>query len=426
MPTTIAMPKLGMTMEEGTVLEWPRAIGESVEKGEVVLLIESEKAEVEIEAPISGVFRHAYIDPGETVPCGTLLGAMTASAEEPFDSEAFRDTYAAPTAPKAKPAIASRPRPAIAPAPRRRGAVPVTPAARRRARSLEIDLKSVLGSGPGGRVTVEDVEAWAERRERLVRVAEGVELDVPVQGEGDPVLLLPGFGTDVSVFAQLIPELAASNRVYGVNPRGVAASSATEEECYGVSQNATDASAVVERPAHVVGASLGAAVALELAILAPEKVRSLTLITPFVVASARLQAVCDSWCRLAAEVAPESLAKMLLPWFFSAGFLEDEVRRVRVLRGLATTVAKVPAATLERTAAGLRAWSGTRVDALSQIKIPTLVIAAAEDLLTPDAGALADGIDNAKSLVVPAAGHGVTIEAAQSVTEAVAAHVAAA
>ena len=54
------MPKLGLTMQEGTVIEWPIAIGVRVEKGEVVLIIESEKAEIEIEATESGVFRHVY------------------------------------------------------------------------------------------------------------------------------------------------------------------------------------------------------------------------------------------------------------------------------------------------------------------------------------------------------------------------------
>ena len=89
---------------------------------------------------------------------------------------------------------------------------------------------------------------------------------------------------------------------------------------------------------HVIGASLGAAVALELAITAPEKVRSLTLMTPFVSADARLLAVCDAWIQLAAEVGPETLAQTLLPWFFSPIFLNEPRRRARTLRGLATAV----------------------------------------------------------------------------------------
>ena len=88
-PTAIAMPKLGMTMREGTVVEWRAAVGDRVEKGVVFLLIESEKTAVEIEAPVSGTLRHIYVEEGDTVACGTLLAAITESADEPFDAEAF-------------------------------------------------------------------------------------------------------------------------------------------------------------------------------------------------------------------------------------------------------------------------------------------------------------------------------------------------
>ena len=71
----IVMPRLGMTMEEGTVVEWPIPIGGRVEKGETVLIIETEKAESEIEATLSGTLRHVYAEPGETLRCGVLLAA---------------------------------------------------------------------------------------------------------------------------------------------------------------------------------------------------------------------------------------------------------------------------------------------------------------------------------------------------------------
>ena len=106
-PTSIAMPKLGMTMREGAVIEWRAAVGDRVEKGSIVLVIESEKSEVEIAAPASGVLRHIYVEAGTTVPCGTLLAAITESADEAFDAEAFRASLA-PVAPIPAPAAASR------------------------------------------------------------------------------------------------------------------------------------------------------------------------------------------------------------------------------------------------------------------------------------------------------------------------------
>lgn len=435
MATAVAMPKLGMTMEEGLVVEWPVAIGDAVTQGEVVLVIESEKADLEVEAPVSGVLRHIYIEPGETVPCGTLLAAIADDTDEAFDADAFSAAYEPPVGfeskplaggpgPSRAPAPAASATPAVATPPLRGGRTPVSPAARALARRLDVELTRVAGTGPGGRIVRDDVQAWVGRRANLRPVADGVALDVPAQGDGDTVLLLPGFGTDVSVFAQLLPALAKDHRVLGVNPRGVAGSDAPESDIYDIAQAALDAAALITDPAHVVGASLGSAVALELALSAPEKVRSLTLLTPFVENDARLEAVCDSWARLAAEVPPASLARTLLPWFFSAAFLADAANRERLVRGLATTLGRVPATTLTRTLAGLRGWSNTRATDLARITAPTLVIVAGADLLTPSSASVAAAIPNARRVDVPGAGHAVSIEAPRIVNDAITTHLA--
>ncbi|MBW2373317.1 MAG: alpha/beta fold hydrolase [Deltaproteobacteria bacterium] len=300
----------------------------------------------------------------------------------------------------------------------------MAPAARALARKRGFDPAEIPGTGPGGRVTKQDVEAWAVRRETLVEATDGVRLEVPTQGQGDLLLLLPGFGSDVSSFSLQASELATRHRVLGINPRGVGASDAPALDVYDVGQAADDAAAVCPEPAHWVGASLGAAVALEAAILHPQRVRSLVLITPFVEATSRLGAVTDAWCRVASDASTETLARMLLPWLFSERFLGDAKARERTLRGLAASVARVPATTLERSAAGLRAWSGTRREALGRIEVPTLILVAGGDLLTPDAAALAGAIPNARSVVVPEAGHALAIEAPDAVNEAIAAHLA--
>src|SRR5262245_44724732 len=105
MATPIAMPRLGMSMKEGKVLLWPVAVGGHVRKGAPIVVIESEKTEVEIEATQSGVLRHDYIAEGETVPCGTLLGALAADADEPFDVDAFKREH---DRPEAVPRVAPR------------------------------------------------------------------------------------------------------------------------------------------------------------------------------------------------------------------------------------------------------------------------------------------------------------------------------
>ncbi len=421
MATAISMPKLGMTMEEGTVIEWPLSIGEPVEKGEIVLIIESEKAEVEIEAATSGILRHTYIETGDTVPCGTLLGAITDTVEEEFDAESFRATEDRPE-PKSASGLQVKTAPASVARSTAAASKPIVPAARALAKRLGIDLQRVAGTGPGGRVTKQDVEAHAAAREALVEVAKGVRLEVLDAGSGDDVVLLPGLGTDVSAFARQAPLLAERFRVRGVNPRGVGLSDAPDSETYSVAQMASDAAAVYEGAAHVIGASLGAAVALELALDQPDRVKSLILITPFVETTPRLLAVAEGWRRMAAETTPETLAAALLPWFFSSGLLADTAVRSRMLRGLSQTVARVPAATLDRMIAGMASWSGTRVDDLAKLSVPTLVVAAGEDLLTPGSDAIARAIPAARLHVEPRAGHAVALEAPDAVNRAIADH----
>jgi pimeloyl-ACP methyl ester carboxylesterase len=417
------MPKLGMSMHEGRVVEWPVSLGGFVEKGQPLLVIESEKAEVELEATAAGHLRHIYVQPEETVPCGTLLAALTETPDEEFDPEAFRREHDRPEPPPAVVGAAAKPRasaPAVAPV----GRAAVTPAARRRARELGLDPAAIPPGRPGGRVTVEDVEAYAVRARDRVEVASGVALEVPRQGSGPPLLLLPGFGTDVAVFARQIPPLAEDFEVFGVNPRGVGGSDAPEADRYDVAQGAADAAAVASGPAHVVGTSLGAAVALELALRHPERVRSLALLAPFAAADGRLLAVVEAWCRLAAEASSETLAAALMPWFFSPGTLADAKQRDLILRGLAATLARVSPAALERTAAGLRGWH-RRLEDFHAIRIPTLVLVGGADLLTPGGEALAGAIPDARCLVVPDAGHALGLEAPDPVNAALREHLAA-
>jgi pyruvate dehydrogenase E2 component (dihydrolipoamide acetyltransferase) len=414
------MPRLGMTMREGCIVAWPVAVGERVEKGRPVLVIESEKAEVEVEASASGVLRHTYVSEGETVACGTLLAAITSTADEPFDAAAFRALHDRPE--PVAPPVPTSPSDAIA-RPSNAGR-PVAPAARALAKTLGIDPAEVPGTGPGGRVTREDVAAWAARRDALVPVAAGVALEVVTQGAGDAVVLLPGFGAGMSAFARQVPALAERWCVVGVHPRGVGLSDAPVAERYDVAVAAADVAVAVGRPAHVIGASFGAAVALELALARPELVRSLALITPFVEAGARLLAVCEAWCRVAAEACPETLASVLLPWMFSPAYLADAAARERSRRGLAASAAYVPAATLARTLAGLRVWSGTRRGDLDRVTVPTLVVVAGDDLLTPDGVTIAAAIAGARSIVVPGAGHAVALEAPEAVNAALVEHLA--
>jgi pimeloyl-ACP methyl ester carboxylesterase len=428
MAIALAMPRLGMTMREGTVVEWRAAAGDPVARGQIVLVIESEKAEVEIESPAQGRLAHVYVPAGETVPSGTLLAAIAEPGDAALDAEAFRRAFAGPAAASAKAGDAGGAAPAGAQSSARRAAeallatpraeaVRATPAARRLARELGVDLDRVAGTGPGGRITREDVEAAsAAAASALVEVRPGVRLEVFDSGAGAPVLLVPGFGSDVRMFARLEPELAQAFRVRALHPRGVGRSDALPAAGFGVRDHALDVAALADPPAHLVGASLGAAIALELALAQPERVRSLVLVTPFLEAGPRLLSVVSLWARLRAEASPELLAEALLPWLFGPALLGDAPRRAAAARALAQGAGCSSAESLARSAAGLAAWSGSRARDVSALRVPTLVVGGGDDLLTPDAAAVARAIPGAELALLPGAAHAVLLEAAGACT----------
>ncbi len=303
-----------------------------------------------------------------------------------------------------------------------RAGAPVTPAARRRAAELGVDPTRVPGSGPGGRVTRDDVEAFAEALSARREVAPGVRLEVRERGEGPLVVLIPGFGSDVTAFARLIPSLARTHRVRAVNLRGVGLSDAPGDGPIDVATLSRDVAALVGDGAHLVGASLGAAIAIGVALAHPDRVLSLALLTPVVVPDGRLLAVTAAWSRLAATASPGDVAASLVPWLFSANALGDDPRRRRVAEGLAEMAVRVPSDTIRRMAEGLGAFAGFSRGDLARLRMPVLVVEAEDDVLTPGSGAVADAIPGARRLRLDGCGHAVTLEAAAQVDAALREH----
>jgi pyruvate dehydrogenase E2 component (dihydrolipoamide acetyltransferase) len=160
------MPSLGADMKDGRVVEWHVRPGDTVHRGEVVGVVDTEKGAIEIEIWEDGVVREILVEPGRKVPVGEVLFRYELEAEAPVEpgarAEAPRVAPPAvaerrePTAPTAPPSV---PAPATE-------AVRASPAARRRARELGIDLAAVRGSGPGGALVLEDVRRHAEGIEK--------------------------------------------------------------------------------------------------------------------------------------------------------------------------------------------------------------------------------------------------------------------
>lgn len=156
MATEIIIPKLGMTMEEGTVAEWLVPDGAEVQAGQPVYRLETEKIEMEVEAEAAGTVRHV-VAAGTTLPPGAVVGYVLAAGE------ALPETVAVPSAPPraaGPPATEAGEPPQAEPGTR----VPASPAARRLAAEAGLDLATIPGTGPGGRVTEADVIAVRDRR----------------------------------------------------------------------------------------------------------------------------------------------------------------------------------------------------------------------------------------------------------------------
>lgn len=82
MAATVKLPKFGLTMEEATINEWVVAVGEPIEHGETLATIESEKVEMELPSPVSGIVAEHLVPVGETVPLGTAVAVIVADAAE--------------------------------------------------------------------------------------------------------------------------------------------------------------------------------------------------------------------------------------------------------------------------------------------------------------------------------------------------------
>ncbi len=198
MPYEIVMPRLGWNMEEGTLVEWLKQDGETVNQGETVCTIEGDKAAADIESFESGILKIPNASPptGETVPVGTLLGYIVAEAElEGFDPNADRDRDGPGEIVAAGPGDGAEPGhdPTGNAPDGSRGAVPtvgaaidirrerdepaISPRARRAAEAAGIDWRSLRGSGRSGRIVERDVLEAAmdgpDRKTAAVQEANG-------------------------------------------------------------------------------------------------------------------------------------------------------------------------------------------------------------------------------------------------------------
>lgn len=229
MVETLNMPKLGFDMAEGTLVNWTKAVGDQVNKGDVIAEIETDKATIEIEAQASGTILKLLAEPGDVVAVGAPIayvgeegeqvpedGQQPAAAEAaPAPSKQEAEAIAAPAKPEGAPGTVqdkdegeSRPQPAEGLAEARpaageavaegNGFIKASPIARRIADERGIDLRQVKGTGPGGRIVKRDVENFQPAAAPAAPAEGAPEVAAPVELPGPSIGELPS-GPDVEV-----------------------------------------------------------------------------------------------------------------------------------------------------------------------------------------------------------------------------------
>lgn len=190
MAQKVVMPKLAMGMSIGTITSWKYAQGQFVEKGQILLVIETEKVSYEIEALKSG-YLHIVVAEGETVPVLTIIGYLAADEKE----------LASLASKAGGPAPAATPAPAEEPKPQQReeaasvnadGRVIASPVAKKLAQINDINLREVAGTGPHGRIVKEDVLGAIEARKSAPAAVEAAEERVPAAPAEAPAVAMEG------------------------------------------------------------------------------------------------------------------------------------------------------------------------------------------------------------------------------------------
>jgi len=291
MADSILCPQVGQDLTEAKVVALHVKLGDKVKKGDIVAEVESEKASFEVESFSSGTVIALPYKVGDTAtvlePLVVLGKEGKSVAYEPKKQAAASSPSAAPVSTAQskndEPAAAQALSPQI-----KTGVLRSSPLARRIASEAGLELSSVAGSGPYGAVVLRDVEsALASGGARVTRGAalkghSSLTIKSLREGTGHPVVFIHGFGSDLSSWRPFVPKLAIGNPLIGIDLPGHGGSLA--HPATGFKQMAADVAASLlakgHKRVHLVGHSLGAALAAAVSERGDLDVRSLTLIAP--------------------------------------------------------------------------------------------------------------------------------------------------
>ena len=288
MARPILMPQVGQDLIEGKIVAIRLKVGDTVKKGDIVADVESEKATFEVEAFESGIILEIRHKAGDIA---TVLQPLMMVGEA---GEVIANDKSTAAIGSSVPAAVEALKPlAMATAPSNQGQARSSPLARRLASETGLDIRQVLGSGPNGAVVKKDVEDLARgvaaRPARplfspvgTASVNQAPGLRTLQSGQGDPVLFIHGFGTDLSSWRPFILHLGLANPILALDMPSHGANSNVIVPDFDALVSAVRAIIVAAglNRLHLVGHSLGAGVAAHLAGGGGLDVRSLALISP--------------------------------------------------------------------------------------------------------------------------------------------------
>jgi pyruvate dehydrogenase E2 component (dihydrolipoamide acetyltransferase) len=298
------MPKWGLSMKTGLIVEWLKKAGDAVQEGEPIVEIESEKATNEVEAPVSGIMRTIEIEEGDSAPVGAAIAVITLPGEELSDEQVadliredaeLKRQRAEKMTKQAAPKAAGTGAPSkVVRAPVSAGGrVNASPAARRMAQELGVDLTIIVGTGPGGMIGREDVQRAAEEakaasteeaEEQVVDVG-GVATHYLIAGPaGAPkVVFVHGLGGSYETWSLNLPAFAEGFRICALDLAGAGSSDKPAMD-YSIPAMAEFLGRFLDslggdwQRVSIVGHSLGGAIALAFASRHPERVERLVLV----------------------------------------------------------------------------------------------------------------------------------------------------
>jgi pyruvate dehydrogenase E2 component (dihydrolipoamide acetyltransferase) len=438
MPTLITMPKWGLTMQSGTVTEWIAAEGDAVSAGAPLLTVETEKAVNDVEAPADGVLLRIVAPAGAEVPVSGPVAILAAPGESVSDEEL--SALLAASGPAAVgvggatggAAAGGAAREARSAARDASGRVTASPAARKLAAELGVDLATVEATGPGGRITSDDIQraatALASRAAepvemRLEAGAGGVGLHALLAGPNDAatrIVFLHGLGGSLSTWTAVLGDFASDARVAALDLPGHGKSDKPEADAfdYSVAGMATAVGdAIVEAglaPAVMFGHSLGAAVAIQLALHRPKLVRGLVLINGAGFGTEINATLLDL---VEGEPSRENARATLDLFFEDKRLVSNRAVDDMVLNrtGPGADTAQKAVATAAFAREGQRIGL---VERLGEVTTPTYIIWGESDRVIPvgHAAKAAEAIKGSWLDVIPSVGHVPQIEAAATVS----------